>query len=264
VEKVRATSVELADGSKLAGRLVVDARGPERAPLADAAGYQKFVGLEVDLLEPHRMSRPLLMDARVSQVDGLRFVYLLPFGDRRLLLEDTYFSHTPQIDVPALRRGILAYAAERGFAVERVVREEIGVLPLPLRSPPPPRACSPIVAGYRGGWFHPATAYSLPVAMRLALHVAANVSGSLFDSTWQRFVRAHRVQFRFGTLLNRMLFGAFLPEERWNAFERFYRLPDETIRRFYALETTRLDRIRMVCGRPPRGLSLRAVAGATP
>jgi lycopene beta-cyclase len=60
-----------------------------------------------------------------------------------------------------------------------------------------------------------------------------------------------------------MLFGAFLPEARWNALQRFYRLPPDTIRRFYALETTRGDRLRIVCGRPPRGISLRVAIGAS-
>jgi lycopene beta-cyclase len=54
-----------------------------------------------------------------------------------------------------------------------------------------------------------------------------------------------------------MLFGAFAPQERYHVLERFYRLPESTIRRFYALETLAMDRARILCGRPPRGFSLR-------
>ena len=43
---------------------------------------------------------------------------------------------------------------------------------------------------------------------------------------------------------------------RRNVLERFYRLPEAIIRRFYALSLTRADRLRIICGRPPRGLSL--------
>ena len=36
-----------------------------------------------------------------------------------------------------------------------------------------------------------------------------------------------------------------------------YRLPEATIRRFYALELTLGDRARLLVGRPPAGLSLK-------
>ena len=37
-----------------------------------------------------------------------------------------------------------------------------------------------------------------------------------------------------------------------------FRLPESLVRRFYALELTALDRARILVGRPPRGMSLRA------
>ena len=55
-----------------------------------------------------------------------------------------------------------------------------------------------------------------------------------------------------------MLFGAVPPDQRWNVFERFYRLPETTIGRFYAMDVTTVDRLRLLVGRPPRGISLRA------
>jgi lycopene beta-cyclase len=39
-------------------------------------------------------------------------------------------------------------------------------------------------------------------------------------------------------------------------FERFYGLPEPLIHRFYALSLSRLDRARILIGRPPRGFSL--------
>jgi lycopene beta-cyclase len=263
-ENIDASSVTLADGRTLQGRLIVDARGPTAASFDRVAGYQKFVGLELVLEKPHHRARPMLMDACVPQDDGFRFFYVLPLDAHRLLVEDTYFSDSPSLDVPALRRAIHAYAANHGYAVSRVVREEVGVLPLPAAPGASPEGGSPILAGYGGGFFHPATGYSFPVALRLARHVASAWDGDTFGEGWRRLVDEHRSQFRFAALLNRMLFGAFLPENRWNALARFYRLPAATIRRFYALETTAGDRLRILCGRPPRGISLRAAIGARP
>jgi lycopene beta-cyclase len=53
-----------------------------------------------------------------------------------------------------------------------------------------------------------------------------------------------------------LLFRGLAPERAWHVFERFYRMPQELIERFYALELSRLDRARIVLGRPPRGFSI--------
>ncbi|MEO7095038.1 MAG: lycopene cyclase family protein, partial [Polyangiales bacterium] len=90
--EVSASSVVLDDGEVLEASVVVDARGPERIHCAGRVGFQKFVGLELVLARPHTRGRPLLIDARVPQVDGFRFVYTLPLEPRRVLIEDTYYS----------------------------------------------------------------------------------------------------------------------------------------------------------------------------
>ena len=56
---------------------------------------------------------------------------------------------------------------------------------------------------------------------------------------------------RFGRLLNRMLFGAALPDERYRVLEHFYRLPQPVIERFYAGRLTVRDRLRILSGKPP-------------
>jgi len=76
-------------------------------------------------------------------------------------------------------------------------------------------------------------------------------------------IGAARRQVRFALRLNRMVFRWFRGEQRYRVLERFYRLPAPVIRRFYALELTALDRARILFGRPPRGLSLRAAMEAS-
>jgi lycopene beta-cyclase len=90
----------------------------------------------------------------------------------------------------------------------------------------------------------------------LAHAVATAAPERLRDEAWPAAEREHRAQFRFAVLLNRLLFTAFSPDERWGAIERFYRLPSASVRRFYSLSLTRGDRLRLLCGRPPRGFSL--------
>lgn len=248
---------------ELTATTVVDARGPQVTPTA-AAGYQKFVGHVLVLDRPHGLARPLLMDATVAQDDGFRFFYVLPLGPDRVLVEDTRFSDGPTLDRDALVRGIAQYAAARGWT-GRVEREERGVLPMPWEGDVTEPVPGLIVGGYQGGWFHPVTGYSLPVALRLATAVAdALAAGRDPAVALAPLVTAHRAQLATAHRLSRMMFRWFAPDRRWGVLEHFYRLPEPAIRRFYALALTRGDRARLFVGRPPRGLSWRAVLGGAP
>jgi len=256
-----AGGVTLAGGERLPADLVVDARGPGHAPQA-ACGYQKFYGLELALDAPHGLERPLLMDATIEQVDGFRFIYALPFGPQRLLIEDTVFSTSAELDAGPWRTRVLAEAEARGWSPAQVLREEQGVLPMPWSGPGPAiQTEGPLRGGYHGGWFHPATGYSMPHAMRLATIVARHAEdpGALLGTDdYLRLVRRERKQARFARFLNRLLFTGVAADTRWTVFQRFYRQPESLIARFYACTLTPLDRARMLVGRPPRGFSLRS------
>jgi lycopene beta-cyclase len=234
-------------------RHVIDARGPAQLGAA-RCGWQGFLGQEL-VVHGHGLVRPILMDATVAQRGGFRFMYVLPLSGDRLLVEDTRFTSAPYLDVAECRAEIAAYAAAQGWPIARVVREETGMLPLPLTlEVPPPGA--PLIAGYGGGYLHPVTGYSFPIAARLAAAIASAAPEAL-----TALHRAHVAQLPFALRLGRMLFQWFAPDRRFHVLERFYRMPEPTIRRFYALELTALDRARFFIGWPPRGLSLRGVLG---
>lgn len=255
--------VSLEDGRRITARAVIRATGPAVEHSSRIAGFQKFLGLELELEGAVGRTSPILMDARVPQIDGFRFLYVLPFSPRRVLVEDTYFSESDTLDEAALRRRVLAYAEAEGLRPRRVLRSETGVLPLP-RAPWPGGErdeSRPFSAGYGGGWFHPTTGYSFPAAARLALAVARAPHDEL-AAAWAALGRAHRRQFAFLTLLNRLMFGAFAPERRYGAIQHFYRLPEATLSRFYAMTLTPADRARIFCDRPPSGFSLRLALGA--
>ena len=255
IQDLTPTSVQLASGEMLQARAVIDGRGMRRSCHL-ALGYQTFLGQEVRLAAPHGLAAPIIMDASVEQQGGYRFVYVLPFGPDRLLIEDTHYVDTPAWQPERLRANVDAYAAARGWRIAQVLREEHGSLPIvlagdvdsfwsDLRGQP----CS----GLRAGLFHPTTGYSLPHAVRLAERIAALATfdaASLFAAIRADALQEWRGQ-RFFRLLNRMLFLAGEADHRWRVMRRFYHLPAPLIARFYAGRLTLADQARLVSGKPP-------------
>lgn len=250
------SSVVLAGGDRIRAAGVIDARGPADFSALDL-GWQKFTGQELVLDEPHGLERPIVMDATVEQQDGYRFVYSLPFGVERIFVEDTYYSDTPDIDATKLRRRIAEYAHGRGWQVQHVAREETGVLPVCMGGDferywnaggvQVPKA------GMRAGLFHPTTGYSLPDAVRAAIFVAGLTSfdgADLHDRLFEH-ARDSWDSRGFYRLLDKMLFRAAEPKERYKILERFYRLDPSLISRFYAGRSTGLDKLRILSGKPP-------------
>lgn len=261
VRAVEAHEVALSDGTRLRGHVVIDARGPREDGGSPGGGYQKFVGLECRLSRPAPTTAPILMDSRCRQRDGFRFFYVLPFSEDRVLIEDTYFSNQPGLDVDSVSAGILAAAGDLGLEVVSVLRTEVGVLPMPALSTFHPKRRGPIQAGYAGGWFNPSTGYSLAAASRLAEHLSRVRIDDIFGREWRRLTRGMRTQSMFLAALNLLMFRWFHDDKRRRLMERFYLLPDAVIHRFFAMETTLLDWWRiMYVGAPwtPKGWGRRA------
>lgn len=251
-------TVLLESGEELSAPVIIDARGTAGEPMRpQTAGFQKFLGLEVELSRPHGLDLPILMDATVDQTKGFRFVYTLPLSPSRLLVEDTYFHRSPRLIPDQVKLDIQQYLDRCGYPPGEVIREESGVLPMPWSGFLPVTAKGPLRAGYMGGWFHPGTGYSFPVACRLAASIAAQDPKRFRRQELVALVREHSRQARFCHFLNDFLFRWYPAQARRNIFERFYRLPVETIDRFFALRLNWLDRFRLLAGRPPKGISLR-------
>jgi lycopene beta-cyclase len=255
VSGLRPQSVETGDGLSLRAAAVLDGRGPESAE-GMVLGFQKFLGREIRTRAPHGVECPVIMDATVSQADGYRFIYLLPFDRNTLLIEDTRYSDGADLSDHELTSAIVEYASGHGWIIEQTLRTERGVLPILMagdfdRFWP---TTDPVArAGLRAGLFHPTTGYSLPQAMALADAIAANwpMDGQTLAAFTRRFTRAFWARTRFFRLLNRMLFRAGQPDQRYRVLERFYGLSEPIITNFYAAKLTLAQKSRILIGKPP-------------
>ncbi len=256
VRELTPRAVVLADGSRVTAACVIDGRGFTDRPLV--AGYQKFLGLDLELEQPHGEPDPILMDGRVTQGGQLRFFYTLPWSEHRIQVGEARYSDSPHVDGEAFREGIREYLDARGWKVLAVDREEIGVLPAPLEGD-----WNDVVgrgelprSGVRAGLFHATTGYSLPYAVRFADAVCAlpqldsaavlELMVAMSQREWRRA--------RYFRLLNRMLFRAAVPSERIAMFQQFYGRPEPLIQRFYAGRLEPFDYVLIMTGKPPVSL----------
>jgi lycopene beta-cyclase len=261
VTEVGATHVVLASGERLEAKAVIDGRGFASAP-EWPCGYQKFLGLDVELERPHTLEVPLLMDGRVAQHGAFRFLYLLPWEPTRLLVEDTSYADDAHLDLPVLRARIAEYLAEKGLVVKRVLREEAAALPIPLDGEAPVLTRPQV--GVAAGLFHATTGYSLPMAVDVAeaLPALPDLSAPALTAWLAAHAQRHWAGQGFFRLLNRMLFRGAEPERRVRIFDSFYRHDEDTIARFYAGTLTGFDKLKVLARGAPTVPGPRAVRAA--
>tara|TARA_R110002020_G_scaffold161603_3_gene346893 strand:- start:764 stop:1954 length:1191 start_codon:yes stop_codon:yes gene_type:complete len=254
VASLDAEIVTLENGETLDAACVLDARG--FAPNENVfLGYQKFVGKTIRTKKPHGLKNPIIMDATVEQLGGYRFVYCLPFTDHEILVEDTYYTDGPELSESQVAARVDDYIDAHGWGDHEVVRQETGVLPITLAIENWPLDTPEI--GIRGGFYHAITGYSFPDALNVAnfislsdLAIDPNVAEDV-DTTLVVMKSKHRETESFLRLLNRMLFRACEPDQRYKVLQRFYGLPIDLIERFYAGKLNQADKARILIGKPP-------------
>ena len=259
VQDIGEDIVFLEGGEEIQSALILDARGFEPNP-ERYLGYQKFVGHVIRTEQPHGVERPIIMDATVPQLGGYRFVYCLPYSDTELLVEDTYYTDGADMKSQEVDARIRDYIeSQLNITSYEVARRETGILPITIAIKPDVYA--PMSIGIRGGYYHAVTGYSFPdaakVADKLAHQILSLVNGGQkitnrnLQVAMQNMQREHYSAERFFRLLNRMLFRAAKPQERYMVLQRFYGLGEGLIERFYAGDLTWRDKVRILIGKPP-------------
>lgn len=249
------TQVRLGDERIVEATVVLDCRG--RSALRSnsvGAGFQTFLGCEYSLHERWPAIEPTIMDVREDQAEGFEFLYELPFGPHRVLLEYTRFSADTRCNPQRAEELISRRLAESGVRSLQLVRQEQGCLPMPYTKVAGHDEPA-LAGGYAGGWCHVATGYSMPLAIRFAELVAVSQPGDLVAAAAAVFSQDASRR-AFSRFLNRLLFCLVKPQDRWKIFRRFYSvLGEDRIARFYGHRFTLSDAARIVIGKPPTGLA---------
>lgn len=256
VKAIEGSLVHLANGDEIAAKAVLDVRGGADNSALEF-GWQKFCGQMLKLREPHGLKHPIIMDATVEQIDGYRFVYCLPFSATEIFVEDTYYSDTKDMDVEVLHQRIARYAAEQGWMVDEILREERGKLPVlyggNFRKFWQENEGPDARAGARAALIQPITSYSLPMAVRTAMLIAdmPEINQKSLDKLLKNLATKHWKGGKFYRMLCAFMFKGADPEKRYRTLQHTYTKDEKLLARFYAGKSTMRDQLNLLTGKPP-------------
>ena len=140
---------------------IVDTRPHVYAGDGDSLLWQSFLGHEVETDEElFEANTFVLMDFDATFTDGLGFVYILPYSNKRALIEYTVFSEKPllakQLD------GYINLALSRNLkdVSYKTLRTEYGKLPMGYQNKPDSVEPNYIYAGLFAGSARPSSGYA--------------------------------------------------------------------------------------------------------
>ena len=227
------------------------------APLdRDRANYldQHFKGwiIETDT-DAFDVDTATLMDFRLPQCGETRFVYVLPFGPRRAMLEFTVFGKTllaPAAYDAHLRDYIARFVTRDSYRVES---EELGVIP--MTDQPLPRENGRIYyLGTAGGSVKASTGYAFQRIQATTKTLAAHLvrTGSPVGVRWPGSARYRLFD---STLLNVLVHHRLSADYVFT--ELFRNNPPARLLRFLGEESSPLEDLRIMAS-VPTGPFLRA------
>ena len=245
---VREDALVLDGGETIKAEGALDARGAANLSMLELL-YETRVERQIRTVAPHRLDRPLLVDATIEQNLGFSFIQAFPLGEDRLRIAKLLVSERAQPDEAADAR-LDHYLVLRGWRTAEV-EERCGLArPLPIGGDFGAfwRIGGARVAklGLRGGFFHPATGRTLADAAHTACLLAEqkDFSGSalhdLFEEEAKQLWKKRELQRSINAAI-----AATPPEARRMAAERLYQLDAGTILRFRSDRLGLLDRHRV-------------------
>ena len=248
VVAVREDSLVLDGGETIKAEGALDARGAANLSMLELL-YETRVERQVRTREPHRLDRPLLLDATIEQNLGLSFIQAFPLGENRLRIAKLLVSERSQPDEAADAR-LDHYLTMRGWHTAEV-EDRCGLSrPLPIGGDFSAfwRLGGARVAklGLRGGFLNPATGRTLADAARNAMLLAeqTDFSGTKLHDLFEEEARQLWKKREPQRAVNAAI-AATAPDARRAAAERLYQLDPGTILRFRSDRLGLLDRRRI-------------------
>ena len=159
-------------------KLVFDSRVPK---LEQGNLYQHFYGLEIETKDLSFNNDELtLMDFDCEQKNGIHFFYILPFNNRRALIETTWLSNLEDLKKQNYVDELKEYI-ENNLKLKNynIIREEIGAIPM-FRTLNKKDNCY-FNIGLRGNINRMSTGYAFPYIQKHSTIIAKAIENLSFD-----------------------------------------------------------------------------------
>lgn len=154
-----------ADHGAIKAGQIFDSRPPA---IPEGMMIQHFIGHEVEADKPvFDPQCAILMDFRCDQSRGIHFIYVLPYTDKRALVESTMFS--PKLEDDGFYETAIADYLRDHFKVSSamVLRRERGAIPMGVVGKVAnPQTASVIPIGGAGGAIRPSSGYAFAFIQR--------------------------------------------------------------------------------------------------
>lgn len=245
---VREDALVLDGGETIKAEGALDARGAANLSMLDLL-YETRVERLIRTRAPHKLDRPLLVDATIEQNLGFSFIQAFPLSDDRLRIAKLLVSERAQPDEAAEAR-LDHYLSLRGWKTAKLVASNMSARPLPLGGDFGAfwRIGGARVAklGLRGGFLDPASGRTVADAARNALLLAeqkdftGTVLHDLFEEQARNLWRRRELQRSVNAAT-----AATPPADRRALMERIYNLDAGTLLRFQTDRLGLLDRRRI-------------------
>lgn len=251
--------VVLEDGSLIAARGVVDARGPADLSLLDLH-YRKFVGYELTLDGPHSVRRATLIDAAADPAEGFQYMTMLPIESDRLFIEDVRYEGFPDLDMTDHGNRIVNHAARFGWRIRSSARGQAGVIPVALggdfESYWKSGGEGVAKSGLRAGLFHPVSGNTLGDAARTARMIAEadDWSGAALHKLLHAHARAAWAKRDYYRRFARQMLRETPPRLGYRMLESLYMMDADLIARFHGMRLSLADRMALSLGEGPMPL----------
>jgi lycopene beta-cyclase len=236
--------VLLHGGEKIVADAAIDAREAANWSMLDLA-WRRYAARDFTFSAPHRVDRPVLIDATIGDGD---FAACLPLGEARMRVERSSYGRDGA--VPAADE-VEAYARGRGWHMAKAKAREAGAVPVALGGDFQAfwRLGGARVAklGPRGGLFNALTGSPLGDALGTALLLTRqrDFSGAALHDLFERHAAELWARRDFHRGINALLLrdggsGA------GRVLERLYGLDPALVAAFYAGRPGLLDRRRIM------------------
>lgn len=232
--------VALADGTEIRASVIVDAGGQARPLNTRRRGRERAAQTAYGMFLDEETAAPLTAPGEALFMDWRQehgedgwptFLYVIPLGGGRVLVEETSLARRPGLPLPTLHRRLRARLSRYGIDPPADVPVERVAFTVDH-----PRHRAPGVVGFGAAapLIHPATGFSLATSLRLAPQVAAAVAAHLprgpehavaaaRDAVWPRSARLVHHLRRVG--LEALL--RMPPDDVPAFFEQFFELPEQ-------------------------------------